>query len=322
MLNQTMMRSLRTSSIWIRNEVVSMKKCWFAHGLLPFSLCLLCLLAGCGDAASQSASVPAESGNSLFPSADSVSQSAVVSGDPFIVKDVNGNDYDISTTAWGSKYPFIVDYFRDLKAVIQAAGDETREAALLTNWTKVKIPDSCIMAYGAPVVSFLGFDSEGNPDPNGPQITTTIHSANLEDTTPLGAEYFETGLSGTRTEDQIYLNVSLTVENTGSEAVDFYLNSIVPHIFVEGEVSSVSTGVITEMITASNTEVPVQDKAFFRCTLASGQSQDYIVVFYADHRLDIADIYLELNYAGLHEEPSPTEDPAVCLMTGTFCSLR
>ena len=299
-----------------------MKKHWFVHSLLPFSLGLLCLLGGCNDAASQSASVPADDGNSLFQSDGSISQPAVISENPFIVKDINGDDYDISTTTWGSKYPFMVDYFRDLKAAIQAAGDEIKEAALLTNWIKVRVLDSSIMAYGTPIVSLLGFDSEGKPDPNGPQVTTTVYSAELEDTTPLDEEYFKSGLSGTRTEDQIYLNVSLTIENTGSETIDFYLNNIIPQIFVDGEAASATPNVISEMITASNTDVSIQDKSFFRCTLAPGQSQDYTVVFYADHRLDIEDIYLKLNYTGLYQEPSPTEDSAIRIMTGTFCSLR
>lgn len=165
----------------------------------------------------------------------------------------------------------------------------------------------------------MGFDKEGNFDPNGPQLTTTIRSAVLGETTTLAPELLKAAYQE-RAETQGYLTVELTVENTGSEEVNFTLNSIRPYVFVNGELAHDNT--VTEMMSASNTEGSISDSSFFHCTLAPGQSQDYTAVFYADCRIELEDIFLELNYTGLYVQPAPTEDPLTFTQTGTFCALK
>ncbi len=295
------------------------------HRILAFALlcalALSCLLAGCDTAQSQhpSNSVTA-SGSISLPPEDTPSP-AVSSGSPFIVKDVTGGDYDLASTPWGVKYPFMVDYFRALLEEIRAdGGDEARENGLCSNWTKTILPESCITAFGAPATSLLGFDKEGNFDPNGPQLTTAIRSAVLDGTTTLAPELLKAAYQE-RAETQGYLTVELTVENTGRGEVNFSLNSIRPYVFVDGECASTNTSV-SEMMSASSTGKSVGDDSFFHCTLAPGQLQDYTVVFYVDHRIELGDIYLQLDYSGLNAAPIPTEDPAVYAVTGTFCALK
>ena len=278
-------------------------------------------MAGCDSARTQQPSEPVMTSDSVSVPPEDVSAPISSLAEPFIVKDVNGNDYDLSSTPWGIKYPFMIDYFRDLLEAIRVnGGDEAREADLCTNWSKTILPDSCITAFGAPAVSLLGYDKEGNFDQNGPQITTTIRSAVLEETTTLTSELLEVAFME-KTESQGYLTVELTIENTGDQEVEFTLNGIRPYVFVDGELASANTS-ISEMVSASNTGRTVGDSSFFRCTLAPGQLQDYTVVFYADHRIELGDIYLELNYPGLYVAPTPTEDPLVFTQTGTFCALR
>jgi len=285
------------------------------------ALVLSCLLAGCDTAQTQQPSTSVTASDSIPLPPDGAATQVLTSDNPFIVKDVTGADYDLSLTPWGNKYPFMVDHFRVLKEEIQAnGGDAQREAATFTNWTKMTLPDSCVTAAGTPVTSYLGFDKEGNFDQNGPQLTTTIYSAVLDETTTLAPELLTNSFIQ-KAEGQGYLTVDLTVENTGAEEVEFSLNSIRPCIFVDNELAS-SEASISEMISASNTGRDRGDSAFFHCTLAPGQSQDYTVVFYADNRIELDDIYLEINYIGLYVEPAPTENPMVFAMTGTFCALK
>lgn len=280
-----------------------------------------CFMAGCDTTQTQQPSEPTTVSDSIsIPSSDA-SASVNSLAESFIVKDVDGNDYDLASTPWGIKYPFMIDYFRDLLEVIRAnGGDEAREADLCTNWSKTILPNSCITAFGAPATSLLGYDKEGNFDQNGPQITTTICSAVLEETTTLAPELLEAAFME-KTESQYYLTVELTIENTGGEDVEFTLNGIRPYVFVDGERASANIS-ISEMMSASNTGRNVGDSSFFHCTLAPGQLQDYTVVFYADHRIKLEDIYLELNYSGLYVAPTPTEDPFVFTQTGMFCALK
>ena len=294
------------------------------HRALAFTLsgaiALSCLLAGCDTAQSQHPSDPVTASDSISLPPDDMSSPAISSGNPFIVKDVNGGDYDLASTPWGIKYPFMVDYFRALLEEIRAnGGDETMENDLCSNWTKTLLPESCITAFGAPATSLLGFDKEDNFDPNGPQLTTTVRSAVLEETTALALELLKNAFVE-KADSQGYLTVELTIANTGNEEVEFSLNSIRPYVFVDGECAADTT--VTEMISASNTGKDVGDQAFFHCTLAPGQSQDYIVVFYADLRIELEDIFLEINYPGLYVQPAPTEDPLTFTQTGTFCALK
>lgn len=141
----------------------------------------------------------------------------------------------------------------------------------------------------------------------------------LGETTTLAPELLKAAYQE-RAETQGYLTVELTVENTGSEEVNFTLNSIRPYVFVNGELAHDNT--VTEMMSASNTEGSISDSSFFHCTLAPGQSQDYTAVFYADCRIELEDIFLELNYTGLYVQPAPTEDPLTFTQTGTFCALK
>ena len=294
------------------------------HRTLAFTLfcalALSCLLAGCDTAQSQRPSDPGTASDSISLPPDGTSSPAISADNPFVVKDANGGDYDLASTPWGIKYPFMVDYFRALLEEIRAnGGDETRENDLCSNWTKTLLPESCIMAFGAPATSLLGFDKEGNPDPNGPQLTTTIRSAVLDETTTLAPELLQAAYQE-KAETQGYLTVELTIENTGSEEVNFTLNSIRPYVFVNRELASDNT--VTEMMSASNTGGSVHDSSFFHCTLAPGQSQDYTVVFYADSRIELEDIFLKLNYSGVYAKPIPTEDPIVDTITGIFCALK
>lgn len=294
------------------------------HRALAFTLsgaiALSCLLAGCDTVQSQHPSDPVTASDIISLPPDDTSSPAISSGSPFIVKDVNGGDYDLASTPWGIKYPFMVEYFRALLEEIRAnGGDETMENDLCSNWTKTLLPESCITAFGTPAISLLGFDKEGNFDPNGPQLTTTIRSAVLDETTTLAPELLKAAYQE-RAETQGYLTVELTVENTGSEEVNFTLNSIRPYVFVNGELAHDNT--VTEMMSASNTEGSISDSSFFHCTLAPGQSQDYTAVFYADCRIELEDIFLELNYTGLNVAPIPTEDPIIDAVTGIFCALK
>ena len=294
------------------------------HRALAFTLsgaiALSCLLAGCDTVQSQHPSDPVTASDSISLPPDDTSSPAISSGSPFIVKDVNGGDYDLASTPWGIKYPFMVDYFRALLEEIRAnGGDETMENDLCSNWTKTLLPESCITAFGTPAISLLGFDKEGNFDPNGPQLTTTIRSAVLDETTTLAPELLRAAYKE-RAETQGYLTVELTVENTGSEEVNFSLNNIRPYVFVNGELAHDTT--VTEMMSASNTEGSMSGSTFFHCTLTPGQSQDYTAVFYADRRIELEDIFLKLNYIGLYVEPIPTEDPIVDAVTGIFCALK
>lgn len=289
--------------------------------LLLGALFLLCLLTGCDAEQTQQPSDSTAASDSISLSPDDTTAPVISSDNPFIVKDVNGGDYDLASTPWGIKYPFMVDYYRELLDAIRAnGGDEAREADICTNWTKTILPDSCVTAQGTAVVSLLGFDKEGNLDPNGPQLTTTIRSAVLDETTTLAPELLGTAFMK-KTEDQGYLTVELTIENTGNEDIEFTLNSIRPYVFVDGELAHAATAV-SEMASASNTGRSRGDSAFFHCTLVPGQSQDYTVVFYVDRRIELGDIYLQLNYLGMYVAPIPTVDPVVSALTGTFCALR
>ena len=283
-------------------------------------IALSCLLTGCDTAQPQPPSAPVSASGSLSLPPDGTASPAISSDNSFLVKDVNGGDYDLALTPWGLKYPFMVDYFRDLLAEIRAnGGDATRENDLCSNWSRTILPDSCITAFGTPVTSFLGFDKDGNFDANGPQLTTTVRSAVLDETTSLAPELLKNAFVD-KAESQGYLTVELTIANTGNEEVEFSLNSIRPYVFVAGECAADNT--VTEMISASNTGKDVGDQSFFHCTLAPDQSQDYTVVFYADHRIELEDIFLELNYPGLYVQPAPTEDPLTFTQTGTFCALK
>lgn len=290
--------------------------------ILLFCLLLLgCFIAGCDSAQTQQPSDSAAASNSISLPPGNTTVPVISSDNPFIVKDVNGGDYDLASTTWGIKYPFMVDYFRDLLEEIRAnGGDEIRETEICSNWTKTVLPDSCVTAQGTAVTSLLGFDGDGNLDPNGPQLTTTVRSAVLEDTTTLAPELLEAAFME-KAEGQGYLTVELTIENTGNEDVKFTLNSIIPSVFVDGERAPAATAV-SEMISATNTGKSRSDSAFFHCTLFSGQSQDYTVVFYVDRRIELGDIYLQLNYLGTYDEPIPTADPIVSSLTGTYCALK
>lgn len=284
------------------------------------ALALSCLLTGCDTAQPQPPSAPVSASGNLSLPPDGKASPALSSDDSFLVKDVNGGDYDLALTPWGLKYPFMIDYFRALLAEIRAnGGDATRENELCSNWSRTVLPDSYITAFGAPVTSFLGFDKDGNFDTNGPQLTTTVCSAVLEETTALTPELLKNAFVE-KADSQGYLTVELTITNTGNEEVEFSLNSIRPYVFVDGECAADTT--VTEMISASNTGKDVGDQSFFHCTLAPGQSQDYIVVFYADLRIELEDIFLEINYPGLYVQPAPTEDPLTFTQTGTFCALK
>ncbi len=281
-------------------------------------LCTLCLLTACGKPAPSSASIPDTSGGDIKSQPDSTasSVSASPSDNSFLVKDIEGNDYDLAATSWGTKYPFMVDYFRSLKREIEAnGGDQQREDALLKNWYKITVQDSCVTPAGTPAVVLMGFDSEGNPDPDGPQLTTTIHSAVLD-----AAAALDLKDAWEKAETQDYLTVTLTVENTGKEETVFYLNSIVPHVIVDGEIAQ--TAALSEMVTADGTSAAQDGHSFFRCTLSPGQSQEYTAVFYADRRLERRDIYLELGYTGVANQPMSTADPLVYTQTGVFCALE
>lgn len=294
------------------------------HRALRFTmlgvLALSYLLTGCDTAQTQQPSDPIVASDSISLPPDAATMPAISADNPFIVKDVNGNDYDLASTPWGIKYPFMVDYYRALLEEIHAnGGDEDRENSLCSGWSKIILPDSCVTAFGVPVVSLLGFDKDGESDPSGPQLTTTIHSAVLEETTTLEPELLKNAFVE-KADSQGYLTVELTIENTGNEEVEFTLNSIRPYVFVNGECAADTT--VTEMISASNTGKDVDDQSFFHCALAPGQSRDYTVVFYADERIELGDIYLELNYPGLYVQPVPTEDPLTFTRTGTFCALK
>lgn len=291
--------------------------CFAALGALALS----CLLAGCHAAQAQQPAGPAAAGSSISLPAGDAAAPAIVSDDPFLVKDVNDGEYDLAATPWGIKYPFMVDYYRELLREIRAnGGDAEREANLCSGWFKTVVPDPCITAFGAPAVSLLGFDPQGEPDPDGPQLTTTIRSAVLEETTTLTPELLQTAYME-KPAGHGYLTVALMIGNTGSEAVAFTLNSIVPYVFVDGECAEAATS-LTEMMAASGTDGNVDDSTFFHCTLAPGQSREYTVVFYADRRIELGDIYLKLNYPGQYLEPAPTGDPLVFTLSGTFCALK
>lgn len=280
-------------------------------------LCALCLLTACGKQTPHSSSAP-DVPDSSAPESGSASSGAQTSEKSFLVKDVTGGDYDLAATPWGAKYPFMVEYFRSLKEEIDAAGgDKQREANIMTNWYKITVPDSCVTPLETPVTSLLGYDSEGNPDPDGPQITTTIRSAALSAEAPLDPSLMQDLWPKDETQD--YLTVALTVENTGKEETEFYLNSIVPYVMVDRELAQ--TAALSEMVSAAGVSAAQDGHSFFRCTLSPGQSQEYTALFYMDRRLEMKDIYLGLNYTGVYTEPAPTEDPLLYTRTGVFCAL-
>lgn len=284
------------------------------------AIALLWLLVGCDTAQTQQPFNPVAASDSISLPPDDTATQGISSDNPFIVKGINGADYDLSLTAWGIKYPFMVDYYRELEEAIQAnGGNAIMYADAFTNWSKTTLPDSCVTDFGSPVISYLGFDREGNFDQNGPQLTTTIRSAVLDETTTLAPELLELRLE--KADGQGYLTVELTIENTGNEETKFTLNSIRPYVFVDKELAVANTS-ISEMISASSTEENTGDSSFFHCTLAPGQSQDYTVVFYADQRIELGDIYLGINYPGLYVESTPTENPMIFTMTGIFCALK
>lgn len=283
-------------------------------------LCALCLLTtACGrqTPSSFAPDVPDSSAPGA-PESGSDSSDVTASENSFLVKDVAGGDYDLAATPWGAKYPFMVDYFRNLKEEIAAAGgDKQREAELLTNWYKITVPDSCVTPPDTPVTTLLGYDGEGNPDPDGPQLTTTVRSASLSAEAALDPSLMQDLWPKEETQD--YLTVALTVENTGKEETVFYLNSIAPYVIVDGELAQ--TASVSEMVSAEGTSAAQDGHSFFRCTLSAGQSQEYTALFYMDRRLEMKDIYLGLNYTGVYTEPVPTEDPLLYSKTGTFCAL-
>lgn len=281
---------------------------------------ILFLLAGCksgsgADAISDTISGSApDASDASASSTVSGSASAAVSDGALMVQDVTGSDYDLAATPWGSKYPFMVEHYRELIHAAQAGGIAQREEELCTGWSKTVLPDTCVTPLGTAVISCLRFDADGNPDPDGPRLRTTVRSAALSTT----AELLTDTLPKDGTQD--YLTVALTVENAGSEDVEFYLNSLHPWVVVDGEFAD--TVAVSEMVSASGTSGPHDGHSFFRCTLAPGQSQEYTAVFYADRRVEMADIFLQINYLGLYEQPAPTENPLVFTQAGTFCALR
>lgn len=59
-------------------------------------------MAGCDSARTQQPSEPVMTSDSVSVPPEDVSAPISSLAEPFIVKDVNGNDYDLSSTPWGS----------------------------------------------------------------------------------------------------------------------------------------------------------------------------------------------------------------------------
>lgn len=303
--------------------------------MLLFTGLLTALLAGCAGPGGSAPVIVGGGGSSAAQDAAG-SDAAVPDGpdtpdppaapatgsDAYWVTDAAGKDLDLAATPWGRKYPFLVENQRQLLKAIRAnGGDAARESALLTGWVLWQVPEGSIVPLGSPLTCFLGYTSEGEPDPDGPQLTLTVTEAELGPETSLTAEQL-TMAYRPLAEGERYLTVQLTAGNTGGETAEFYLNSLTPCLLVEGQMAETGEG-LSEMMAAAGTGQPQSGKDFYHCTLAPGQTQAYTVVFFADARLALEDLYLLMNTQGvsLINQALPGADPAERILALPFLAL-
>lgn len=293
-----------------------------AAGLLEMLLLtgwLTVLLAGCAGPGGSSPVIVGGGASSAAqdaaapdaPDTPGGQDAPATGGGAYWVTDAAGKDLDLAATPWGRKYPFLVESQRQLLEEIRAnGGDAERERALLTGWVRWQAPEGGIVPPGSPLTCFLGYTREGEPDPDGPQLTLTVDEARLGAETSLTAERLTMAYRPLE-EGEAYLTVQLTAGNTGSKAAEFYLNSLQPCLLVEGQLAETG-GELTEMMAAGGTGQPQTSKDFYRCTLAPGQTQAYTVVFFADARLALEDLCLLMNTRGvsLIDQALPGADPA------------
>ena len=92
------------------------------HRALAFTLsgaiALSCLLAGCDTVQSQHPSDPVTASDIISLPPDDTSSPAISSGSHFIVKDVNGGDYDLGTCrggpAWSTRADGITTFLAEI----------------------------------------------------------------------------------------------------------------------------------------------------------------------------------------------------------------
>ena len=201
--------------------------------------------------------------------------------EPLIVKDSDGKDCNLAELKWAQKYPFAIDNLRK---------ELEEKTIILEPYSLYVCADENIIPKGSEI------SLTKNEDDN---FNFSVLNASYLDESEAEEIFSQEKLSqvyevfGKPEENDTYFAVTVKYENLTDSEFDIYWNGVRLGVLVENELANVDFCGETFTSTSNQEHENPHDGSMY--TLGPNESVELTLLYYADSRIDLDDVYVSGN---------------------------